>query len=121
MSDIFLHNPQNKLSQELADSFNENVNVIDYSDEVNNLLYPVVSKLPCFVLHYPEHDVEITVFDDQDNEVQETVTIPSGYLEFFMLNEIETINDDGTRLHTYTKKSYSEYTEWKTIKEQEWS
>ena len=37
MSDIFLHNPQNKLSQELADSFNENVNVLDYTDEVNNL------------------------------------------------------------------------------------
>ena len=121
MSDIFLHNPQNKLSQELADSFNKNVNVLDYTDEVNNLLYPVINRLPCFVLPYPEYDLTHTVLDADDNEVSETITIKAGYLEFFMLNETEEVLDDGTRLHTYTKKEFSEYEEWKAIQEQVWS
>lgn len=121
MSDIFLHNPNNKLSQELVDSFDDTITVLDYTDNNNIATYPVISHLPCFVLPHPEYTITQTVYDNEDNEVEETVTIPNGYLEFFMLNEVETTDDDGTRLHTYSKKSLSDYTTWKSSQESKWS
>ena len=121
MSDIFLHNPNNKLSQELVDSFDDTITVLDFTDNTNVKKYTNISKLPCFVLTYPEHTITQTVLDSNDNEVEETVTIPSGYLEFFMLDEVETTDDDGTRLHTYSKKSLSDYTTWKLSQESKWS
>lgn len=120
MANIFIHNPQNKLSLELVDSFDSTVTVVDYSDELNILQYPNISKVPCFVLNYPEHQVTHIVFDEEDNEVEETYTEPAGYLEFFMLNENVLVDEDGTKIHSYTKKTLQDYLDWKAIKEEGW-
>lgn len=120
MADIFIHNPQNKLSQELVDSFDDSIDIVDFTDEQNVLLYPQINKIPCFVLTYPEHEVTHTVLDSEDNEIQETYTEPAGYLEFFMLNENVSVDEYGTRIHSYTKKTLQDYLEWKAIKEEGW-
>ena len=121
MSHIFLHNPQNNLSTELKNSFSNDVTVLDYSDVSVIQTYPSVSKLPCFVLPYPDHQITQDVFDDDDNEIEETVDIPAGYYTFFMLTETESTASDGTRLHSYEKKTFQNYLDWKAIKEEDWS
>ena len=84
------------------------------------IIYFIQNKQTSLFVSYPEYDLTHRL-DADDNEVSETITIEAGYLEFFMLNETEEVLDDGTRLHTYTKKEFSEYEEWKAIQEQVWS